>query len=337
MSNLITDSEEYGESFPLVNSDNDRLNPAVITSVDLNVNGVCNLECVWCWGPEHNPAIETLTDSDWMNLMDTLTVQGLKEVIFTGGEPLLKTGLVNLASHAKKLNLRTTLSTNGILLPQKPEVLEFIDDLGIPLDASTPELNAIMRTRVGKSDKRPHFYSAISALKLVQKTFPGIDLTVRTVVSNKNMDSVKQIPETLRGFGVNTDSLRWKLYQLNPVGIRTEASLKGEWTITHENFNRVICEVRDQHEDSFREIKEQFASTSIGRYVFIEPDGKVWVTISSTTSDDRVVGEHMLVGNVEADGIEKIIENIVAGKLISSQRLGGAIQTPVQIGSRRGN
>ena len=58
-------------------------------TVDFNVNGVCNLDCKWCWGPVHN-AKEVVSLSEWKNIAYNLKKLGTKSIVFTGGETLLK-------------------------------------------------------------------------------------------------------------------------------------------------------------------------------------------------------------------------------------------------------
>lgn len=36
-------------------------------TVDFNINGICNLDCKWCWGPVHD-AKEDVNLSEWKHL-----------------------------------------------------------------------------------------------------------------------------------------------------------------------------------------------------------------------------------------------------------------------------
>ena len=210
------------------------------TTVDLNLLGRCNLNCAWCWGPEHDAA-EPIHLDKWKELIKKLHQLGTTSVIITGGEPLLKRWLPDLIKYIKlDLNMRVTLSTNGILLRQKANsLLPYIDDLGIPIDGLSDEVNKLMR--VGKFK---HFDIVLDTIKYVQAQYPRIDLTVRTVVAKRNLEFVPEIGMTLLHSGVNPEKIRWKLYQVNPIGPRKKDILSGDWLISLNDFNRIVDKSR---------------------------------------------------------------------------------------------
>jgi MoaA/NifB/PqqE/SkfB family radical SAM enzyme len=239
-------------------------------SIDINIVGRCNLNCSWCWGPPHD-AKEPVKLEQWKNLLFKFHQYGTRSVIFSGGEPLLKKWLPDLAKHARELGLRTTLSTNGILLREKAsEILPYIEDIGIPLDGYTSKINKIMR-----AGNFSQFELALDAIRYVQSNYPSIDLTVRTVVARPNLESVSLIGDTLLSNGIDPARLRWKLYQVNPIGPRKESINKEDWLISSEEFHTVITNIK-QYNPLFK-IVAQPIQESIGRYFVIFPDGKTHV------------------------------------------------------------
>jgi len=71
---------------------------------------------------------------------------GYQVVSFSGGEPFLYSGLLEVLRHAKSLGLRTTVTTNGYFLqPRRLESLrDFVDVLAVSLDGP-PELHNRLR------------------------------------------------------------------------------------------------------------------------------------------------------------------------------------------------
>jgi len=64
-----------------------------------------------------------------------LLARGVGALGFTGGEPLMRPDLPELAAEARRLGLRPlVLTTNGLLLPRRPEVLRWVDVVQISLD-----------------------------------------------------------------------------------------------------------------------------------------------------------------------------------------------------------
>ena len=82
-----------------------------------NMTQRCNLKCVHCYAH----AIE-VDGSDDINteqaktMIDDLAAYGAPVMLFSGGEPLVRKDLVELASHATSRGMRAVISTNGTLI-----------------------------------------------------------------------------------------------------------------------------------------------------------------------------------------------------------------------------
>ena len=80
------------------------------------------------------------------SLVSDAARMGYQVVSFSGGEPFLYSGLLEVLQHAKSLGLRTTVTTNGYFLqPRRMEALrDFVDVLAVSLDGP-PELHNRLR------------------------------------------------------------------------------------------------------------------------------------------------------------------------------------------------
>jgi Fe-coproporphyrin III synthase len=294
---------------------------SVPSTVDLNLLGRCNLNCTWCWGPEHH-AIEPIRLNEWKELVKNLQRLGTRQVIITGGEPLLKSWLPHLIQYIKQdLAMRVTLSTNGILLKRKADLLlPYIDDLGIPLDGPSHEINKMMR--VGKY---PHFDIALEAIKFVQSTYPNIDLTVRTVVAKPNLEYVPHIGIKLSQHGIHVERLRWKLYQVNPIGPRKKDIVEGEWLVSSKEFEKAVHESKMLNPTM--NIRAQSIDKHAGRYFMIFPDGMSHVV---EQGDDGFPREKYL-GNVfeNFDGVLK--ELTMEDQLLENNDMHGVHQSSLTL------
>src|SRR4051812_8267650 len=89
-------------------------------------------------GLEWLPAPEMLTDDEVVRLVSIAVAEGVTEVRFTGGEPLLRRGLVSIVSQVAALRPRphTSLTTNGIGLARTAADLEAagLDRVNVSLD-----------------------------------------------------------------------------------------------------------------------------------------------------------------------------------------------------------
>ncbi|HAR64264.1 MAG: hypothetical protein DKM50_02355 [Candidatus Margulisiibacteriota bacterium] len=85
-----------------------------------NCTKSCNLKCVHCYSDSTAHHYENeLTTAEGKNLLTQLRDFGVKAVLFSGGEPLMRSDIFELLGYASDLGLRTVLSTNGTLIDHK--------------------------------------------------------------------------------------------------------------------------------------------------------------------------------------------------------------------------
>src|ERR1700712_5451809 len=99
------------------------------TDLRVSLTDRCNLRCTYCMpaeGLDWLPTSEVLTDDELVRLITVGTeLLGIDEVRFTGGEPLLRKGIVDLVARVAGLPHRPdiSLTTNGLGLVRKAQAL----------------------------------------------------------------------------------------------------------------------------------------------------------------------------------------------------------------------
>jgi cyclic pyranopterin phosphate synthase len=113
----------------------------VATDLRVSLTDKCNLRCSYCMPPEGLewlPGPELLTDDELVRLVGIAVSLGVTEVRFTGGEPLLRRGLVSLVERVGALRPRPRMSvtTNGIGLAKVAPALAAagLDRVNVSLD-----------------------------------------------------------------------------------------------------------------------------------------------------------------------------------------------------------
>ncbi|WP_326550746.1 GTP 3',8-cyclase MoaA [Micromonospora sp. NBC_01813] len=114
----------------------------VATDLRVSLTDRCNLRCSYCMPPEGLPWLpspDVLTDDEVIRLIRVaVRLLGVREVRFTGGEPLLRPGLTRIVAEAAALRPRPVLSltTNGIGLDRlAPGLREAgLDRVNVSLD-----------------------------------------------------------------------------------------------------------------------------------------------------------------------------------------------------------
>lgn len=82
-----------------------------------NVTRRCNLKCVHCYAHARDEEFSgELTTSEGKAVLDDLAAFGAPVVLFSGGEPLVRPDLMELADYAVKKGMRAVISTNGTLI-----------------------------------------------------------------------------------------------------------------------------------------------------------------------------------------------------------------------------
>ncbi len=83
-----------------------------------NVTKRCNLRCVHCYAKsdDHCAGEDELSTEEGRNLIDDLASFGVPVLLLSGGEPLMRRDILELARYARQRGLRVVLSTNGTLI-----------------------------------------------------------------------------------------------------------------------------------------------------------------------------------------------------------------------------
>ena len=85
-----------------------------------NMGQRCNLACIHCYSDSANKNYPgELTTLEAEKMIRDLADFKVPVLLFSGGEPLLRKDLFHLNNYARKLGLRTVISTNGTLINQK--------------------------------------------------------------------------------------------------------------------------------------------------------------------------------------------------------------------------
>jgi len=153
-----------------------------------NMTRRCNLKCVHCYAHAKNiPFDNELSTGEGKALLDDLAGFGVPVVLFSGGEPLVREDMPELAEYAVQKGMRAVISTNGTLITkEKARILKEIglSYVGISLDGMA-EVNDRFRAVKGA------FNMALEGIKNAQGA--GIKVGLRFTINRFNKDEVPRI------------------------------------------------------------------------------------------------------------------------------------------------
>ena len=174
---------------PLINRDS----PVVIW----NLIRRCNLTCRHCYS--------TSTDTDFAGelstaeahaVIDQLNEAGVRVLILSGGEPLLRPDVFELADHARELGFYVALSTNGTLIDEAilPRIAAAqFDYVGISLDGLR-DTHTYMRRDPTAYDK------SLEAVRLCRSA--GIKVGLRTTLNQHNASELPAVLDLMHELDV---------------------------------------------------------------------------------------------------------------------------------------
>ena len=139
----------------------------VATDLRVSLTDRCNLRCAYCMPPEGLdwlPGDEVLTADEIVRLIRIGVARlGIREVRFTGGEPLLRRDLEAIVARTAALVPRPeiSLTTNGIGLARRAAALADagVDRINVSLDTLRPE---VFR-KLARRDRLPDVLAGLAA------------------------------------------------------------------------------------------------------------------------------------------------------------------------------
>ncbi len=157
-----------------------------------NITRRCNLKCVHCYAHAKNKHFDNeLSTEQGKELINDLADFGSPVMLFSGGEPLVRKDLPQLAAYAVEKGMRAVISTNGTLItPTMARTLKEIglSYVGISLDGMQ-EINDRFRGVKGA------FKSALEGIKNSQDA--GIKVGLRFTVNKFNVEEIPKIFQLL--------------------------------------------------------------------------------------------------------------------------------------------
>jgi cyclic pyranopterin phosphate synthase len=118
-----------------------------ITDLRVSVTDRCNYRCVYCRAGEAETPPSELPMEDYLRMVRVFAELGIEKVRLTGGEPMLRRGLLDLVRELAKLRtpdgrkLDLAITTNGHLLGALAQPLRDagLDRVTVSMDAVEPE------------------------------------------------------------------------------------------------------------------------------------------------------------------------------------------------------
>ncbi|MGC9194298.1 MAG: heme b synthase [Syntrophobacteraceae bacterium] len=170
----------------------------------------CNLACVHCRAAARDCPYEgELSLSECRKVMDEISEVAKPIIILTGGEPLLRTDIFELARYGDKLGFRMTMATNGTLLT--PQIVEKmlasgIQRISVSIDGASAHTHDAFRKVQGA------FEGALRGIAFARKA--NLDFQINTTITRANIEEFPKIHD----LAVSLGAVAHHIFMLVPMG-----------------------------------------------------------------------------------------------------------------------
>ncbi|MCP4744807.1 MAG: heme b synthase [Desulfobacteraceae bacterium] len=170
----------------------------------------CNLNCVHCRASATaGPYQGELDTRAAFRLMDQIAQAAKPIIILTGGEPLLRDDIFDIASYGSKKGFRMVMAPNGTLITPKiahQMKKAEIKRISVSLDGATAKSHDLFRGVEGAYD------GALQGIREAKTA--GIEFQINTTITKKNLSQIPKLLELAESLG----AVAHHIFLLVPTG-----------------------------------------------------------------------------------------------------------------------
>jgi len=197
----------------------------------------CNLACVHCRAAaQDRPYENELSTRECLEFLDEIATFASPIIILTGGEPLLRPDIFEIAAYGNQKGFRMTMAVNGTLLT--PEIAGKMLDAGIQrisisIDGASASSHDEFRKVKGAFD------GALRGISHARQA--GLDFQINTTITHQNLHELKAVQE----LAVSLGAVAHHIFLLVPMGRGRDIA---EQSISAEQYEQALNWFYEQKE-----------------------------------------------------------------------------------------
>ncbi|MBW2058947.1 MAG: heme b synthase [Deltaproteobacteria bacterium] len=199
----------------------------------------CNLACIHCRASaERGFYPNELTTRECLDLIDDVASFSKPVIILTGGEPLLREDIFEVARYGSSRGLRMVMAVNGTLVDEtaaRNMQDSGIQRISVSIDGATAESHDRFRQVPGA------FEGALRGIRFAKKV--GLEFQINTTVTKHNRD---ELPALL-DLAIDLGAAAHHVFLLVPTGRGKELA---EQQVTAQEYEEILTWFYDQKERS---------------------------------------------------------------------------------------
>lgn len=203
----MTETKHNHAGKPGVSSDPSK---AEIRLVAWEITRNCNLNCIHCRASAtKGPYTGELSTEACMRLLDQIADTGNPIVILTGGEPLMRPDIFDIAAYGTQKGLRMVMAPNGTMITEETAgkmADSGIQRISVSLDGPSADFHDRMRAVPGA------FQGALNGIRYAKAA--GIPFQINTTITQLNLKEIPRIQE----LAVELGAVAHHIFLLVPTG-----------------------------------------------------------------------------------------------------------------------
>lgn len=210
---------------------------------------------------------------------------GCKNLMITGGEPLVCDNTISILEACQKFGINSQIITNGTIINEKlaKHIAKLTEMIGVSLDGSEPKINDLIRGH-------GNFEKTVSAIKILSSHLP---VFVYFTASKINFDDMK-----------NTIELAWSLgasgIHVSEIKISGRAEINAETLILSEKQKKYLKSFARKSLNKSQKLYQTCDADLSSLYM--TSDGIVYVC-----TELSLCGNEMGIGNIRDQDLRKKI------------------------------
>ena len=174
-----------------------RLLPSTLRMVAWEITRSCNLACVHCRASALcGPYPGELDTEKCLRLIDEIAQVGNPVIILTGGEPLLRADIYEIAAYGDSKGLRMVLATNGTFVTDEVArklIASGIRRVSVSIDGPDAASHDAFRCVPGAFD------AALAGIEAMKRS--GMEFQINTTITQKNLAQIREIHDLAHRLG----------------------------------------------------------------------------------------------------------------------------------------
>ncbi|MBE0556323.1 MAG: radical SAM protein, partial [Proteobacteria bacterium] len=180
-----------------IKTERSRILPSTLRMIAWEITRSCNLACVHCRASALcGPYPGELDTGKCLRLIDEIAQVGTPVIILTGGEPLLRPDIYEIAAYGDSKGLRMVLATNGTFVTDavaQKLIASGIQRVSVSIDGPDAASHDAFRCVPGAFD------AALAGIEAMRRT--GLEFQINTTITQKNLAQIREIHDLAHRLG----------------------------------------------------------------------------------------------------------------------------------------